>query len=63
VSLKIIANSYKICDYDEFLKGLRWIASNNEPCKGYRSGGGWSCWKDFPVRDCTIKKKIDFCYQ
>lgn len=62
-SLRLMANAYRTCDYDEFLKGLKWIAANDEPCKGCRFGGGWSWWGDCPVRDCTMEKKINFCFQ
>lgn len=62
-SLRLIAEGQKACDFDEFMKGLRWLASQDEPCKGCRFGGGWSWWPDCPVRDCTIQKGFDFCYQ
>ena len=62
-SLKLIANNSNICNFDEFLRGLRWLASQREPCKGCRFGGGWSWWPDCPVRDCCIQKDVDFCYQ
>ena len=62
-SLRLIVDSNSACDFDEFLKGLSWIASHDKPCRGCRFGGGWSWWSDCPVRDCTIQKSIDFCYQ
>lgn len=62
-SLRIMANLYNACNFDEFMKGLRWLASQDETCKGCRFGGGWSWWPDCPVRDCTIQRRIDFCYQ
>lgn len=62
-SLRLIAQSQKACDYDEFVKGLKWLASQDKPCKGCRFGGGWSWWPDCPVRDCVIQKELDFCYQ
>lgn len=62
-SLRIMANAYRICDFDEFVKGLTWLASQSEPCKGCRFGGGWSWWRDCPSRTCCIQKDIDFCYQ
>jgi hypothetical protein len=61
-SLRLIANANKTCDFDEFMQGLRWLASQ-ENCKGCRFGGGWSWWGGCPVRDCCIQKDIDFCYQ
>lgn len=62
-SLRLIAQGGNACNFDEFMKGLRWLASHDEPCKGCRFGGGWSWWPNCPVRDCTIQKGIDFCYQ
>ena len=62
-SLKLMADAYNICDYNEFVKGLTWLASQTEPCKGCRFGGGWSWWRDCPARNCCIQKGIDFCYQ
>ena len=62
-SLKLMADAYNICDYSEFVKGLTWLASQTEPCKGCRFGGGWSWWRDCPARNCCIQKGIDFCYQ
>lgn len=62
-SLRLIANAQKAYDFDEFTKGLRWLSSQQNPCKGCRFGGGWSWWGDCPVRDCCLEKGIDFCYQ
>ena len=62
-SLRLILEGNKACNYDELLKGVKWIASHDKPCKGCRLEGGWSWWPDCPVRDCTIQKGIDFCYQ
>ena len=62
-SLKLIAALTKAFDYDEFVKGLEWLASQIEPCKGCRMGGGWSWWPDCPVRICCSEKQVDFCYQ
>jgi hypothetical protein len=62
-SLRLILNSKDACDFNEFMKGLEWIGSQNEPCKGCRFGGGWSWWKDCPVRECTMQKGISFCYE
>jgi len=62
-SLRLIANANSACNFDEFMKGLKWLASQDKPCKGCRFGGGWSWWPDCPVRDCVIQKRLDFCYQ
>jgi hypothetical protein len=62
-SLRLIAEGQNVCDYDEFVKGLKWLASQDKSCKGCRFGGGWSWWPDCPVRDCVIQKELDFCYQ
>lgn len=62
-SLRLILKGNKACNYDELMKGVKWIASHDKPCKGCRLGGGWSWWPDCPVHDCTIQKGIDFCYQ
>ena len=62
-SLRLIAESQNVCNYDEFVKGLRWLASREKPCRGCRFGGGWSWWPDCPVRDCVIQKEFDLCYQ
>ena len=62
-SLRVMANAYQTCNFDEFMKGLKWLASQEKPCKGCRFGGGWSWWGDCPVRDCCSQKDIDFCYQ
>ena len=62
-SLRLIADANNACDFDEFMKGLGWLASQEQPCKGCRFGGGWSWWGDCPVRDCCTQKGVDFCYQ
>lgn len=62
-SLRLIADASKACNFSEFARGLKWLTSQNEPCKGCRFGGGWSWWSDCPVRDCCVEKNIDFCYQ
>ena len=41
-SLRVMANVYNTCNFDEFMKGLRWLASQERACKGCRFGGGWS---------------------
>ena len=58
-----MADLYDAYDFDEFLKGLHWLSSKEEPCKGCRFGGGWSWWPDCPSRTCSIQKGVDFCFQ
>jgi len=62
-SLRLIAESQNALNYDEFVKVLKWLASQDKPCKGCRFGGGWSWWTDCPVRGCLLQKRLDFCYQ
>jgi hypothetical protein len=62
-SLRLIAEGQNLYNYDEFVKGLKWLASQDKPCNGCRFGGGWSWWPDCPVRDCVIQRALDFCYQ
>jgi len=62
-SLKLIANANNSCNFDEFMKGLKWLASQEKPCKGCRFGGGWSWWGGCPVRNCCVQKSVNFCYQ
>ncbi|MGD2142006.1 MAG: DUF3795 domain-containing protein [Candidatus Bathyarchaeota archaeon] len=61
-SLSLIAKAHAACDFDAFKEGLNWLASQEDPCRGCRFGGGWSWWPDCPVRDCIIEKGLDFCY-
>jgi len=62
-SLRLIASGSSACNFDEFMKGLKWLASQEKPCRGCRLGGGWSWWPDCPTRDCVLQKGIDFCCQ
>ncbi len=62
-SLELIVKSKNAFDFDEFLKGLVWLAHQDHPCKGCRQGGGWSWRPDCPIRTCCIEKGVDFCYQ
>jgi hypothetical protein len=62
-SLGLIAEAQGACDFEEFKRGLRWLASQDEPCRGCRFGGGWSWWPDCPVRDCVMERGLDFCHQ
>ena len=62
-SLRLMADLYNTCDFDEFLKGIKWLSSEEEPCKGCRFGGGWSWWPDCPSRNCSVQKGVDFCFQ
>lgn len=61
-SLRLIAGNIKTFDFDDFLKGLEWLASQDKACKGCKLGGGWSWWPDCPVRTCCAEKQLDFCY-
>ena len=62
-SLRLIAESQNVRNYDEFVEVLKWLASQDEPCRGCRFGGGWSWWPDCPVRGCVVQRELDFCYQ
>lgn len=62
-SLELIANSCNACNFEEFLKGLRWLASQQRPCKGCRFGGGWSWNASCQIRICCIYEGLDFCFQ
>jgi hypothetical protein len=62
-SMRLVAESQNVGNYDEFVKILKWLASQDKPCKGCRFGGGWSWWGDCPVRDCVIQKGLQFCHQ
>jgi hypothetical protein len=62
-SLRLIAEHTGAYDYDGFFKGLKWIASRDEPCKGCRLGGGWSWSPDCFVRKCLTEKGMDFCHK
>jgi hypothetical protein len=57
--LKDIVHTSKSCDYEEFLKGLNWLAKA-EPCMGCRAGEGWP---DCPIRKCILKKELDHCFE
>ncbi|MFX1597454.1 MAG: DUF3795 domain-containing protein [Promethearchaeota archaeon] len=62
-SLRFIANACNAYNFSEFTEGLKWLASQDEPCRGCRFGDGWSWWSDCTVRGCCVEKNIDFCYQ
>ena len=62
-SLRLIAGLEKSFDFDEFIKGLEWLGSHDQPCKGCRQGGGWSWWPDCPIRTCCEKRQVAFCSQ
>lgn len=57
--LKDIVNTSKSCDYEEFLKGLKWLAKA-EPCMGCRTGEGWP---DCPIRKCILNKELNYCFE
>lgn len=44
---------------DQFLAGLKWLASS-PGCLGCRAGAGWP---DCPVRTCAQAKKVRGCYE
>ena len=62
-SLRLIAGLEQSFDFDEFLKGVEWLGSQDQPCKGCRQGGGWSWWPDCPIRICCEERHVEFCYQ
>jgi hypothetical protein len=56
-SLRLIAEGQNVCNYDEFVKGLKWLASQDKPCRGCRFGGGWAWWPDcLGSRLCNSKR-------
>jgi len=62
-SLKLIAEHTGAYDFDAFITGLNWIASQKVPCRGCRLGGGWSWSPDCLVRNCVMEKGVEFCHQ
>ncbi|MFW9915501.1 MAG: DUF3795 domain-containing protein [Candidatus Thorarchaeota archaeon] len=62
-SIRLIVEYKNACNFDEFMKGLQWLASQENPCSGCRFGGGWSWWPDCPVRLCTKQKEVSFCFE
>ena len=54
-----IAKETGACDFEEFMRGLRWL-SQAIICMGCRAGGGWP---DCPIRRCCVEKGISFCYE
>jgi len=59
--LKIFAEYSKEFNYEDFVKGLRWLSTQIGPCIGAcRGGGGWS---ECPLRKCCIEKGFTFCYE
>jgi len=57
--IKEIFEKSKICDYEEFIKGLRSLA-NLTLCLGCRAGDGW---EECPVRKCALKKEVKYCIE
>ena len=55
-SLRLIAEYAGAYDFDEFMRGLRWIASREEPCRGCRMGGGWSCGPTAPSGTASSRR-------
>ena len=59
--LKIFAEYSREFNYEDFMKGLRWLSTEIGPCIGAcRGGGGWS---ECPLRKCCIEKGVTFCYE
>jgi hypothetical protein len=59
--LKLFAEVEKAYNFEEFVKGLKWINERLTPCVGgCRGGGGWT---ECPMRKCCIERGFDFCYE
>lgn len=59
--LKLFADTAKAFDFENFMKGLRWLCNEFSPCVGgCRGGGGW---RACPLRKCCIEKDVKFCYK
>ena len=57
--LKEIAESTRACNFEEFMKGLKWL-SKATICMGCRADGGWP---DCPIRKCCVARNVAFCYE
>jgi hypothetical protein len=59
--LKLFADTAKSFDFENFVKGLEWLAKETSPCVGgCRGGGGWG---DCPIRKCCSGKRLRFCFE
>ena len=59
--LKIFAEKTGAFNYEELVRGLKWMATTLTPCiGGCRGDGGWEA---CPVRKCRIDRKVDFCFE
>lgn len=59
--IELFANTAKVFDFGDFVKGLEWMVNEFSPCVGgCRGGGGW---EDCPIRKCCIEKGVKFCYR
>jgi len=59
--LKIFAEASKACDFENLVKGVRWLSTEMSPCVGGCMGGGG--WGDCPLRKCCIEKGLKFCFE
>jgi len=59
--LRIFAEASKACDFENLVKGVKWLSTEMSPCVGgCRGGGGWG---DCPLRKCCIEKGLRFCFE
>mgnify|MGYP002155000190 CR=1 FL=1 len=59
--LKIFAEASKAFDFEDFVKGVKWLSSEMSPCVGgCRAGGGWG---DCPLRRCCVERGLRFCFE
>jgi len=58
---KIFAETSKAFNFEEFVKGVKWLSTEMSPCVGgCRGGGGWG---ECSLRKCCIKKGLRFCFE
>jgi len=59
--LKIFAETSKAFDFEDFVRGVKWLSYEMSPCVGgCRAGGGW---RDCPLRKCCIERGLRFCFE
>ncbi len=59
--LKLFADTAKSFDFENFVKGLEWLAKEISLCVGgCRGCGGWG---DCPIRKCCRGKRLRFCFE
>jgi len=56
---KIIAEQDEAFNYDDFIKGVEWLA-NIKLCLNCRAGDGWG---GCPIRKCALEKGVDYCFE